>query len=57
MTGYVATPISPSGAVLQQGAQRKMGQVLGFLLQTLHQFLALWSHRLRRGDHFSLNQS
>lgn len=57
MTGYVATPISPSGAVLQQGAQRKMGQVLGFLLQTPHQFLALWSHRLRRGDHFSLNQS
>lgn len=57
MTGYVATPISPSGAVLQQGAQRKTGQVLGFLLQTPHQFLALWSHRLRRGDHFSLNQS
>lgn len=29
----------------------------GFLLQTVKQLLALWCHRLRCGDHFSLNQS
>lgn len=48
--------VSPSRAVLEQSAQQKVGQVLG-LLQTVKQLLALWCHRLRCGDHFSLNQS
>ena len=49
--------VSPSRAVLEQGAQQKVGQVLGLLLQTVKQLLALWCHRLRCGDHLSLNQS
>lgn len=49
--------VSPSRAVPQQGAQQKVGQMLGRLLQTAKQFLALWGHCLRCGDHLSLNQS
>lgn len=49
--------ISPSRAVPQQGAQQKVGQMLGLLLQTVKQFLALWCHGLRCEDHLSLNQS
>lgn len=49
--------VSPSWAVPQQGAQPKVGQMLGFLLQTAKQLLALWCHCLRCGNHFLLNQS
>ena len=50
-------PVLPSRAVPKHGVQQKVGKMPGFLLQTMKQFLGLWCHCFRCGDHFSLKQS